>query len=198
MVGRPLLFTALIGVLAAPPEGAARSFPEPVDLNAEALHWISYRDRATGTVVEYPDNLFSVEGTPFQPGSGRSFRTADGRASLTVYALPNRGGDTALGYLQKHLAISNKDLDYRRVTNRFFAISGIKQGKTFYSRCNFSAPPASRMHCILLVYPARENRLWDRIVTRISLSLHPARSQAALPEKAGSAARPGDETSYLD
>ncbi len=58
------------------------------------------------------------------------------------------------------------------MTNRFFAISGVKQSRTFYSRCNFARPAIG---CIYLEYPHRENPAWDRIVTRISLSLRVGR-----------------------
>jgi hypothetical protein len=175
MVGRNLLIGALTLGFATIPVGLGPK--ARVDHGErEAPRWVSYYDEATGTVVEYPPDVFAVEDAPPKPGLGRRFRTADGRASLTIYALPNRGGDTAWSYLRKHLAIGNKNLDYRRVTDRFFAISGIKAGQTFYSRCNFAAAPRNLMHCILLVYPARENRAWDQIVTRISLSLHAERA----------------------
>ena len=40
--------------------------------------------------------------------------------------------------------------------------------KVWYDRCNFSR---GLVHCVLINYPAREERAWDDIVTRISLSL---------------------------
>ena len=40
----------------------------------------------------------------------------------------------------------------------------------YYSRCNFSAPRGASIHCFDLVYPQREKRAWDAMVTRISLS----------------------------
>jgi hypothetical protein len=177
MFCRHLLINALTLGLVVLPQGIdARPRVDHTAGGRDASHWVAYSDPETGTVVEYPPDIFSVEDAPPKPGLGRRFRTPDGQASLSIYALPNHGGDTAWSYLQKHLAIGRKDLDYRRVTDRFFAISGIKQGATFYSRCNFAALPRSLMHCILLVYPARENRSWDQIVTRISLSLHAERA----------------------
>jgi hypothetical protein len=41
----------------------------------------------------------------------------------------------------------------------------------FYSRCNFSDGSEGRIHCIFISYPKREKRMWDDIVTRMSLSL---------------------------
>jgi hypothetical protein len=54
------------------------------------------------------------------------------------------------------------------VTPRFFAISSYKGDQVSYDRCNFSR---RLVHCVLINYPAREERAWDGIVTRISLSL---------------------------
>ena len=54
------------------------------------------------------------------------------------------------------------------VTPRFFAVSSYKGDKVWYDRCNFSR---GLVHCVLINYPAREERAWDDIVTRISLSL---------------------------
>jgi hypothetical protein len=61
-------------------------------------------------------------------------------------------------------------IQYKRVTSRFFAVSSIKDGRTWYNRGNRAV---GFMNCILLNYPAAEDRQWDVIVTRISLSLAP-------------------------
>ena len=92
------------------------------------------------------------------------------RAELSVYTLPNAEHESARSYLARHLRSEFKNLDYHRVSDRFFAVSGIVRGKTFYSRCNYESPRGA-MHCIYLAYPAAENRAWDSVVTRISRSL---------------------------
>jgi hypothetical protein len=61
-------------------------------------------------------------------------------------------------------------LDYKRITRNFIAASAIRNGRTLYRRCNFSR---GMIHCVDLRYPAAEERAWDGIVTRISLSLKP-------------------------
>jgi hypothetical protein len=54
------------------------------------------------------------------------------------------------------------------VTPHFFAVSSIRNGRTWYNRCNRAD---KYMNCILINYPAAEERKWDEVVTRISLSL---------------------------
>ncbi|MET0868199.1 MAG: hypothetical protein ABWY35_08860 [Pseudorhodoplanes sp.] len=132
-----------------------------------ALDWRPYADAETGTHVDFPSGLFPVEvGLP-EHGTGRVFQTNDGRAQFSVYALERDANETPRSYLQKNLKVDPSRIDYRRVTDRFFAVSGVRDGKVYYSRCNFHR----QMHCIYIAYPDREMRSWDGIVTRISLSL---------------------------
>jgi hypothetical protein len=131
--------------------------------------WTTYAD-GYGTLVAFPANLFPVrEGAP-PIGNGRRVRTADGRADVSIYTLPNEDHQTPRTYLSRHLKSDFKNLDYNRVSDRFFAVSGIVRGKTFYSRCNFEGRRGV-MHCLYMDYPARETRAWDAVVTRMSLSL---------------------------
>ncbi len=55
------------------------------------------------------------------------------------------------------------------MTEQFFVMSSIRDGRIFYSRCNF----ASGIHCIYLEYPQAEKLAFDPIVTRVSTSLRP-------------------------
>jgi hypothetical protein len=156
--GAALAFAFACLAAAAPPSGAL-----------QAPGWTTYAD-GHGTIVDFPANLFPVtEGAP-PIGNGRRFRTADGRADVSIYTLPNEERQTPRAYLSRHLKSDFKNLDYNRVNGRFFAVSGIVRGKTFYSRCNFEGPRGA-MHCLYMDYPARETRAWDRVVTRMSLSL---------------------------
>jgi hypothetical protein len=136
--------------------------------------WILYLNKASGTVVEFPSGLFPVEAGAPPMGAGQRFTSRDGRAQLAIYALPNDRQATPEIYLKTKLRLNPATLHYQRVTDRFFAISGITGERIFYSRCNFAPAPAGNMHCIYLEYPAGEKRAWDRVVTRISRSLRAA------------------------
>jgi hypothetical protein len=167
--GGACLLAFLAIVLASPVGARLRSAAEP-ELRA-AAGWSRFDAPALGMSVDYPADLFSVrEGAPEQ-GGGQRFRTADGRARLSVYVLANEDRATPAMYLKEHLRIRRGALSYRRVSRRFFAISGVHDGRIYYSRCNFDRGRNSRMHCIYIVYPQREARAWDYIVTRISRSL---------------------------
>jgi hypothetical protein len=139
--------------------------------------WTTYAD-GHGTLVDFPSNVFSVaEGAP-PVGNGRRFRSADGRAEVNVYTIAYADRETPRSYLSRHLKSDFSNLDYDRVGERFFAVSGIVRGKTFYSRCNFEGRHGP-MHCLYLAYPAAETHAWDRLVTRMSLSLRAESSRAS-------------------
>jgi hypothetical protein len=140
---------------------------------AGAPGWTTYAD-GHGTILDFPANVFTVaEGAP-PVGNGRRFRTADGRAEVSVYTIDNEERETPRSYLSRHLKSEFSHLEYNRATDRFFAVSGIVRGKTFYGRCNFAGARGS-MHCLYLAYPAAETHAWDALVTRMSRSLRAAR-----------------------
>jgi hypothetical protein len=138
-----------------------------------ALDWQTFLVPEFGTTVDYPASIFSVPDGKAEKGFGQRFNSADGRAVLTVYTRENEAGDTPASYLKNNLRTGRSALDYERVTRTFFAISSVRRGLIFYSRCNFSADAGGAIHCFDLVYPQEEKRAWDAVVTRISRSLRP-------------------------
>src|SRR3954468_13927507 len=133
--------------------------------SAQPVRWTRYNIPESGTSVDFPSSIFTeTAGRP--DGYGQRFRTADGRADLTIQAAPNVQNDSPAAFLAKQHPPPR--IQYKRVTPRFFAVSSYKGNKVWYDRCNFSR---GLVHCVLINYPAREERDWDGIVTRISLSL---------------------------
>ena len=150
------LTASLLAIIAAP---AAMAFPGPV-------YWETYSVAETGTSVDIPTSIFTEKaGQP--TGYGERLKTADGRAELTVQTAPNVDKDAPATFLAKRHPPA--DIQYKRVTPRFFAVSGYKRDEVYYSRCNFSN---GFVHCVMITYPASEERDWDDVVTRISLSLN--------------------------
>ena len=136
------------------------------EATAASLEWRRYAIPATGLSVDVPISIFeedrgATEGTP-----GRHLFTKDYRANLTIKSFPNPDNDSPAVFLEKMRPPA--DIQYRRVTPKFFAISSVRNGHTWYNRCNRAN---GFMNCVLINYPAAEERQWDAIVTRISLSL---------------------------
>jgi len=133
--------------------------------SAQPVRWSTYSIPETGTSVDIPVSIFSEEaGHP--NGYGEKLKTSDGKAELTVLSARNRDNDTPATFLAR--LHPPTDIQYKRVTSRFVAVSGYKRDMVYYSRCNFSP---GLIHCVMINYPASEERAWDGIVTRISLSL---------------------------
>jgi hypothetical protein len=132
---------------------------------AQPVRWTKYSISETGTSVDLPASIFT-ENAGRPDGYGQRFVTSDGRANLTVQSVRNTEGDTPVTFLAKKHPPRN--IQYKRIAPRFFAVSSYKDDKVWYDRCNFSQ---CFIHCVLINYPAREEHDWDDIVTRISLSL---------------------------
>jgi hypothetical protein len=131
----------------------------------QTVHWDRYSIAETGTSVDVPTSIFTEKGG--RPGGyGERLKTADGSAELTIQAAPNVDNDTPASFLAKRHPPMR--MQYKRVTSRFFAVSGYKRDRVYYSRCNFSH---GFVECVMMNYPAKEERDWDDIVTRVSLSL---------------------------
>ncbi|UPJ76146.1 hypothetical protein [Bradyrhizobium sp. 187] len=134
-------------------------------VSAQPVRWTRYNISESGTSVDFPSSIFTeAAGRP--DGYGQRFRTADGRADLTIQAASNVENDSPAAFLAKKHPPPR--IQYKRVTPRFFAVSSYKGDKVWYNRCNFSG---RLVHCVLINYPAEEERDWDKIVARISLSL---------------------------
>ncbi|HLH90121.1 MAG TPA: hypothetical protein VKX28_16850 [Xanthobacteraceae bacterium] len=135
------------------------------------LGWRRLDDPASGTRVEYPSKLFTVEEPSHSRGRpGQLFGTADGRAHLAVFAVHDPRHRSAAAFIARNLRVPAATLHYERTTATFFALSGIHRDNIYYARCN-SSPDHALLHCINMVYPAQEKRRWDSIVTRISRTL---------------------------
>jgi len=135
-------------------------------LSAAGLEWQRYSIPATGLSVDIPVTIFSEDAGSTEQTQGRMFYTRDRRADLTVKSMPNPDNDSPAAFLEKMQP--PREMQYRRVTSQFFAVSSIRNGRTWYNRCNRAR---GFMNCVLINYPAAEERQWDAVVTRISLSL---------------------------
>ena len=133
---------------------------------AQPVRWSTFAIPETGTSVEIPASIFSEEAGRAPEGHGQRLQTPDHRANLTIQAMVNPSGETPATFLAKMHPPAR--IQYKRVTSRFFVVSSYKGDTVWYDRCNFAG---RFVHCVLINYPAREERAWDGIVTRISLSL---------------------------
>jgi hypothetical protein len=132
---------------------------------AQPASWRRYVVPETGASVDLPLSIFTEDAGKPETGYGARFLTSDRRANLTVQSVPNEGLAPARFFAAKN---PPSDIVYKKVTDRFFVASSIRNNMIWYNRCNFAGQYAN---CVLINYPAAEKRQWDGIVTRISNTL---------------------------
>jgi hypothetical protein len=100
------------------------------------LNWTVMTD-TFGASVDYPASIFAAPAPPPPRGIGQSLVSEDGSARFMMYAERNDAHLTPEEYIHRNLAGPQSKLGYRRVSDRFFAISSTTPDDIFYSRCNF-------------------------------------------------------------
>ena len=137
--------------------------------------WRTYTNPRFGTTADYPADLFTVADPPPENDDGQGFRTTDGRAQLSIYGSWNVDSNTPQTYVSNY--VDSAGVTYKRVTDRFYVVSGIRDGKIFYDRCNFLFDPHGIIDCISISYPQAERSEWNSIVSRLSKSLRRGHSK---------------------
>ncbi|MGB9367351.1 MAG: hypothetical protein WCE79_15190 [Xanthobacteraceae bacterium] len=136
--------------------------------SAAQADWASFSD-ARGTSVQYPREAFPVAAGSGEP-PGPMLQSADGRARLHVFTLPNERRASPAAFIRRNVTDRGERLSYQRVTNRFLVFSAAEGELILYRRCNFAG---ASVHCFDVRYPRSEKRAWDAPVTRMSFSLRP-------------------------
>jgi|SRR5689334_18709908 hypothetical protein len=67
--------------------------------------WRWFEIPQSNTRLEYPAGVLAPAG-PSEKGIGESLRSADGNVRLSVYAQPNRKGETPVSYLENNLRLN--------------------------------------------------------------------------------------------
>jgi len=127
------------------------------------VNWASYRNARLGFTVKYPADIFVIE--PAQSDERvKRFRSRDGRAVLQIFGTLNLDGKTLTQYrtalIQERYAKAT--LDYAPQRSTWFVLSGFSGGDIFYERVTFACDKHS-LHGWMLVFPASERSLYDRI-----------------------------------
>ena len=122
---------------------------------AQRAAWTMLSD-GEGTELPYPGDIFTERTERDTPG--RVLTSADGRARLHVFVLPNDRHETPRQFIRRVIVDDRRNLSYERVTDRFFVFSAPEEDRILYRRCNFARD--RRIHCVDLRYPRREKRAW--------------------------------------
>jgi hypothetical protein len=143
----------------------------------EAKKWITYQSAGGGLSFDYPIEVFTVTGgdpTEALSGrtddrAGRTFSTADGRATLQIASVPNLGKHSVsvLRNLAVAASYKNAKIDYNRVADNWYVISGTQGAKTFYERVHFSCN-GRKLNIWTVIYPTAEGKDFEPMIDEMA------------------------------
>ena len=152
--------------------------------------WITYTNEAANLIFEYPAGIFTEEkGDPTDAlqqrtndRAGRVFATADGTAILQFGTFPNLD-DSSIDALRKRAitaSYSDAKIEYNRITDNWYVLSGVRGTDTFYERVQFSCK-GQRLDIFALTYPAAQASLFDEIVDEMARRVRPILAKVRCP-----------------
>lgn len=130
--------------------------------------WTTYRNARHGFTIAYPTARFP-EDPANESEDGRLLVSKDGVARLLVGAFSNAESSTLDGY-RTYLIENNyvgAQIDYAPVRDKWFVLSGTRDGTMFYERVSFTCG-GKLINSWALLYPASERRTWDPVLERIA------------------------------
>ena len=135
--------------------------------------WTTYRNARHGFMIAYPGGVFENDAAR-ETEEGRMVVSRDGQAKLLVGAFPNESGLSMVDYRRQLLSenYSGAALDYAPVKDRWFILSGVRDGVMFYERVTFTCG-GRLINSWAMLYPAAERRRFDRVVEVIARSYAP-------------------------
>ncbi len=127
----------------------------------------TYVNARFGTVLTYPDDIFSRPQPPSENGDGLSWESDDG-GWLGVWGQYNALEQDEKG-LFDFLVDDFETITYSKIGKGFVVVSGLDGGKVFYQRTIFGADDI--LHTMLMRYPKALKAKYDPLVGPIATSL---------------------------
>lgn len=106
--------------------------------------------------------------------TGQIFRSRDGKAFLQTAVFANFERVSPAQYKVKVTrSYAGARIEYERLADTFFVISGVRGKEVFYERVTFSCS-GRLINAWAMTYPQAEGALYDRIVEEVARSFRPA------------------------
>ena len=177
--GVALLGIATLALASAPAGAVTQSAPgtaAPQRAAPRALEpgtTATYRNPRFGFQLTYPADRFEPGGNPANP-DGRLWLSRDGRARILAGSFRNDDATSLADYRREVIERSypGASLDYAPVKADWFVVSGVRDGTMFYERVTFTCG-GRIINGWLMLYPAAERRIYDRVVEQIARSYKP-------------------------
>ena len=133
----------------------------------------SYQNAKHGFSIAFPEGVFKAEADQANE-DGQMFVSADGKARLLVGAFVNEDQRSLKDYRQFVLeqSYSGAAIDYAPVKDRWFVLSGQREGNMFYERVSFTCG-GKLINSWAMVYPVAERARYDRVVEAVARGYTP-------------------------
>lgn len=147
---------------------AVSSIAGPAMARSWRDNWTTVINERHGFAIAYPSELFEQTGIP-KTDEGEAFISKDGKAKLLVGAFENADHQSLEDY-RKYLLneqYSGAKIDYAPVKERWFVLSGDRNGQTFYERVSFTCG-GKLINSWAMLYPTSERKIYDRVVEAVA------------------------------
>lgn len=155
---------ALPIILANSPADAAK---------ARWTDWGTVQSERFGFSIAYPRQVFEPDSSGAKE-EGQVLVSSDGKARLIVGTFLNEENVTLADYRTQLLEdnYTGASLDYSPVKDKWFIISGTREGMHFYERVSFTCG-GRLINSWAMLYPASDKRFYDRVVEAIARTYTP-------------------------
>ncbi len=135
--------------------------------------WATLKNARHGFAIAYPTAVFEQKTAP-NSEDGRVLVSKDGKAKLLVGAFDNAEENSLEAYRQFLLneQYAGADVDYAPVRQRWFVLSGTRNGEIFYQRVSFTCG-GKLINSWAMLYPQTERKLYDRVVEAVAKTYSP-------------------------
>jgi len=135
--------------------------------------WTTYRNARHGFMIAYPASVFPVEPAR-DTEEGQVLVSHDGVAKLMMTAFINEDRLSLADFRRQLLAeeFAGVALDYAPVKDRWFVLSGVRDGTMYYERVTFTCG-GRLINTWAMRYPATERKRYDRVVEAVAKTYVP-------------------------
>lgn len=135
--------------------------------------WATVKNERHGFAIAYPIDVFEQKSAP-TTDEGRVLLSKDGKAKLLVGAFENSDNNSLEDYRRFLIdeQYAGAAIDYAPVKQRWFVLSGTRNGETFYQRVSFTCG-GKLINSWAMLYPADQRKTYDRVVEAVARTYTP-------------------------
>lgn len=153
--------------------GGAASAATLVSARSALSTWATIQNERHGFAIAYPVDVFEQKDAP-NTDEGRILVSKDGKAKLLVGAFENSDNQTLKDYREYLISsqYAGAKIGYAPMRERWFVLSGERNGETFYQRVSFTCG-GKLINSWAMLYPSEASATYDRVVEAVARSFMP-------------------------